>query len=86
MFSHRPPIESTVLPLTESSEVTSDLNNIGDDDNPEKFDQFYNHTQTANDVARSASCKNFCLSSERGKNKSSRARYGMDKNGVKHES
>ena len=41
MFSHRPPTKSTALPLTEVSVVTNDLNNVGNDDEPEKFDFYF---------------------------------------------
>ena len=86
MIFYRPPEKSKILTLTEVSKVSNDLNNVGDDDDPEQFDKLVNHTQTANDLVFNISCENCYLSSERSNKALSRMCYEICKSGVRHES
>lgn len=75
-----------VLPLTKVAEANNDVNNVGDDDEPENFDELANHTQISNEFARRISYEIHCLLSKRNEMVLLRECYGMGKNDAKHES
>ena len=72
--------------LNEVPEVANDLSNVGDDDEPEKFDELANSIQVANNVAHGVIYKNFCLASNQRKKVLLHMRYKMSNNRTKHES